>query len=325
MYIVVIGDSKINQLQIEKILRLEGYNHIFIVESTSVANKLFSDETVAIGDAKVDLIILDSAMPEIDGIKTCQSIREKESYRDVPIIMVMAEADIKKLTSVFAAGAVDYITKPLNRAEIISRVRAALKLKHEMDFRKARESELIEVSQKLRETNLVMQQVSSVDGLTGISNRRIFDESLRNEWSSALRHAKPLSLILLEIDFFEDYNKSHGYVAGDDCLKQVSQGLSSIIKRGGDVLARYTDELFAIILPNTSAEGSMIVAKLIHAKVNSLQIAHTESQISDLVTSSLGVATVMPDRKNSIDKLLAMTFSALEKAKQDGRNRIRVG
>ena len=317
MYIVVISDSKANQLQIEKFLRLEGYQHVIILESTSEAYKLLNVE--------VDLIILDSMMPEINGIEACRYIKEKDNFRDVPIIMVMANTDVKNLELAFAAGAVDYITKPINRAEMISRVRSALKLKHEMDFRKAREFELLKVSQKLRETNLIMEQVSSVDELTGISNRRIFDESLRKDWGTAKRYDKPISLIILDIDFFEDYNNTYGHLAGEECLKQVSKGLGSIIKRGGDVLARYNDEQFAVILPNTDSEGAMIVAKLIHAKINSLQILHADSRISDFVTTSLGVTTIIPNGNNSPDKLIEKVTKALYLAKQEGRNRIRVG
>ena len=169
----------------------------------------------------------------------------------------------------------------------MGRVRSALK---------AREFELLEVTQKLREANLVLQQLSSIDGLTGISNRRKFDESLRNEWGSAMRYSKPISLIIFDIDFFKNYNDTYGHLARDDCLKQISKGLSSILKRSDDVFARYGGEEFAVILPDTGPDGAMIVAKLIHDKVNSLQILHSSSQISEFLTISLGVATITPDR-----------------------------
>ena len=325
MYIVVIGDSKVSQFQIEKILRLEGYKHILTAASAREAYKLLGIEELEIAGIEVDLIILDSMMPEIDGIEACRYIKGKESYRDVPIIMVTANTDIKSLESAFAAGAMDYITKPLNRAEMMTRVRSAFKLKHEIDFRKAREFELLEVAQKLREANLLMQQVSSVDALTGISNRRIFDESLRNEWGTATRYSKPISLIIFDIDFFDNYNDTYGHFAGDDCLKQVSKGLSNILKRSGDVFVRYGGEKFAVILPDTDSDGAMIVAKLIHAKVNSLQILHSSSQISEFVTTSLGVTTIIPDRNTSPEKLIERANKALYQAKQEGRNRIRVG
>ena len=325
MYIVVIDDSKVNQIQIEKILRLEGYKHILTASSASEAYKLLNIEDLEISSIEVDLIILDSMMPEIDGIEACRYIKGKESYQDVPIIMVTSNTDIKNLESAFAAGAIDYITKPLNRTEMLARVRSALKLKHEMSRRKAREFELLGVTQKLQEANLVLQELSSIDGLTEISNRRKFDESLRNEWGSAIRYSKPISLIIFDIDFFKNYNDTYGHIAGDDCLKQVSKGLSNILKRSGDVFARYGGEEFAVILPDTDADGAIVVAKLIHAKVNSLKIVHSSSQISEFVTTSLGVATIIPDRNTSPEKLIEKADKALYQAKQEGRNRIRVG
>ena len=325
MYIVVIGDSKVIQLQIEKILRMEGYKHILTAASASEAYKLLNIEDLEIDSIEVDLIILDSMMSEIDGIEACRYIKGKESYRDVPIIMVTADTDKKNLELIFAAGAMDYITKPLNREEMLARVRSAFKLNHEVGRRKTREYELLGVAQRLKEANLVLQQVSSIDELTGIANRRKFDESLRNEWGSATRYTKPISLIIFDIDFFENYNNTYGQLAGDDCLKQVSKGLSSILRRSGDVFARYDSEQFAVLLPETDSDGAMIVAKLIHAKVNSLKILHADSQISEFVTTSLGVATITPDRNISPEKLIEKADKGLNQAMQEGRNRIRVG
>lgn len=225
----------------------------------------------------------------------------------------------------FAAGAIDYIIKPLNKFELLARVRSALKLKHEIDSRKARERELLNVKQQLEETNKTLQRLAAQDGLTGVANRRYFDEFFDLEWRRDIRDGTPISLILIDIDFFKAYNDTCGHQMGDECLKRVANELSSVLNRSGDFVARYGGEEFVVVLPNVNSQGAYAVAERLRSAIEALGIQHSQSKVSKHVTLSLGVATTVPKRDSDPATLIAAADQALYQAKQEGRNRVRVG
>jgi diguanylate cyclase (GGDEF)-like protein len=237
--------------------------------------------------------------------------------------MVTATVQIKELQMAFAAGAIDYITKPLNKVELLARVSSALRLKREIDNRKAREQELLKLTQRLEELNQMLQRLSSLDGLTGIANRRHFDLVLKQEWRRAIRDATPLSLVLIDVDFFKAYNDTYGHQMGDDCLKRVTDSLKGVVKRPTDLIARYGGEEFVVLLPKTDIEGASALAEEMRTGVEALGIAHARSQVTDRVTISLGVATIVPNRDSSSTELVAEADQALYRAKQEGRNRVK--
>ena len=184
--------------------------------------------------------------------------------------------------------------------------------------------ELAEANRSLAEANRALQQLSVVDSLTGIANRRRFDEVLENEWRRAIRSGVSVSLIFIDVDFFKAFNDSYGHQAGDECLRQVAQALNGIINRAGDMVARYGGEEFAVILQNTSAEGATTVAERLRAHIEDLQIPHAKSNVSDVVTISLGLATIAPEHALSQTVLIEEADQALYRAKEKGRNRIEV-
>jgi len=324
MAILIVDDSPVGRLYIENILKKAGYNDILTAESATNAFKILDMDNSRGVETGVDLILMDIVMPGIDGIEMCRLIKEHEHLQDIPVIMVTAKHNINILQSAFSAGAMDYITKPLNKIELLARVRSALKLKHETDRRKAHEQELLEVSRQLEEENQNLRRLSFLDGLTGIANRRHFDEILLNEWNRALRDARPLSLIILDIDFFKNYNDTYGHQTGDDCLKQVAGFLSSSLKRPGDLAARYGGEEFAAILPNTNIEGATVIAEVLRSGIEALRIPHASSPVSAYVTVSAGVASTVPGRNGSPEFLVTTADKALYQAKQGGRNRVKV-
>lgn len=167
-----------------------------------------------------------------------------------------------------------------------------------------------------------LYQLSSIDGLTEIPNRRFFDEQFADEWSRALRTRTVLSLIICDIDYFKDFNDHYGHLVGDDCLRAVAHELEVHARRAGDSVARFGGEEFAIILPGTGAEDAMSLAEQIRTGVKSLGIAHAGSHVSDQVTISMGVASIIPSLDSKPDQLLRRADEALYSAKHRGRDRV---
>lgn len=164
--------------------------------------------------------------------------------------------------------------------------------------------------------------ISSRDGLTGISNRRRFDEHIINEWNRLGRSSSPLSLIFCDIDFYKAFNDTYGHLKGDDCLKKIANVLQNFSRRAGDMAARYGGEEFAVILPDTRLENARQIAEEIRVSVQNLHIQHATSSISPYVTVSLGVATAIPSRHDSPDSLIRLADEAMYEAKHAGRNKV---
>lgn len=162
------------------------------------------------------------------------------------------------------------------------------------------------------------------DGLTGIANRRHFEEVLEREWRRAARNRKPLSLLMCDIDFFKAYNDTYGHQSGDECLKQVAGALNGMVNRPGDLVSRYGGEEFAVILPETDAEGAAFVAETLRAGIEALKIPNINSGLGRYLTVSLGVASLVPSPDSSSDELIAAADHALYQAKVEGRNRVKI-
>lgn len=177
--------------------------------------------------------------------------------------------------------------------------------------------------QQLLKTNELLQKISTIDALTGLANRRSFDDNYAREWRHGLRSATPLSIILLDIDYFKRYNDSYGHHEGDLCLQQVARALRRAAKRPGDLIARYGGEEFIILLPSTDETGAAYVAEQLRYEIEQLGIPHIRSDVSTIVTASLGHATLVPSVELSSQELLVRADRALYQAKQEGRNRVK--
>lgn len=250
-----------------------------------------------------DLILLDAVMPGMDGYEVCAALRAASDVRDIPIIFVTALTTPEDETRALEAGAVDFITKPFNVAVVRARVRTHLTLKRQSD---------------------AMRELTLTDALTGVANRRSFNEAIQNEWRRCARSAMPLSVIMIDIDHFKLYNDAYGHQAGDSCLKQVADTMLQCAGRSPDLLARYGGEEFVILLPRVGAQGAETVAERILASVRALAIPHRMSSAGDTVTVSLGVATLLPGTGGTPDALVRCADNALYRAKKDGRNRFYV-
>lgn len=250
-----------------------------------------------------DLILLDVMMPEMDGHETCRKLKERDAFKDIPIIFLTAMAQPEDIIKGFELGGVDYITKPFNSLELKVRVKTHI---------------------DLRLKTLKLQELSERDGLTMIPNRRRFEESLDNEWRRCLRSTLPISLLMIDIDYFKLYNDNYGHLQGDDCLKKVATAIADTVCRPGDLAARYGGEEFAVILGNTYMEGAKHIAEKIVSNIEKLNLSHERSEVSDRITLSIGISTLIPAKEYTTEKLIQNADDSLYEAKEAGRNQIKV-
>lgn len=180
------------------------------------------------------------------------------------------------------------------------------------------------IENQLRESNSLLRKLSSLDGLTEIYNRRAFDEFLKTEWAFACKHKTPVSLLLLDIDYFKKYNDTYGHIQGDECLISVARELERFFHEKGYFAARYGGEEFAVVLPNTDAQKASQLAEDFQSTIREMKIEHANSRVSEIVTISIGVSCVKPSDPEEMKQILEFADRELNKAKQNGRNRIEV-
>lgn len=274
----------------------------------------------AFKEHKPDLVLLDVIMPGIDGFEVARRIRQMERNGEwTPIIFLSArtgDADVERGIEV---GGDDYLVKPVSEAVLGAKVRAMQRIA-QMRY------SLLVLTRKLDEANQELTRLSAVDGLTGIANRRRFDDALAKEWRRAARSGEPVSLLVADVDFFKQFNDNYGHQAGDECLKAVARSLNSESKRPADLAARLGGEEFVVLLPQTDVEGARQFAEGIREGVAAMAIPHPYSDAAPVVTISVGVATAYPTRY-ALDPevLLQEADRALYEAKRAGRNRTVVG
>jgi diguanylate cyclase (GGDEF)-like protein len=267
-----------------------------------------------------DLVLLDIIMPGLDGFEVAHRIRLLEEDGDwTPIIFLTSKADDADLQRAIDVGGDDYLIKPVSAVVLRAKVNAMQRLAQ------MRESLLI-LTRRLDEANRELQRLSSIDGLTGIANRRCFDERLLREWRHCSRMALPLSLLIIDVDSFKPFNDHYGHQVGDECLKAVARSLEQNTHRSDDLVARYGGEEFAVILPDTMLEGARVVAETMRAGVQALKIGHSWSSVAKEVTISIGLAVIIPPRgsEGGIGALVRAADDALYQAKEAGRNQVRV-
>jgi diguanylate cyclase (GGDEF)-like protein len=280
-------------------------------------------------DVQVNLILMDKALPDGDGIDAIRRIRETPHLSDKPVIMVTGFDDRDTLRAAFDAGATDFINKSFDETEFQTRVRSALKLDAALENFKAREAELRALTMQLRDANHKLERQSLTDGLTGVANRRHFDQALESAWNQALETGQGLSVALLDVDHFKKYNDRFGHGQGDECLRSVAQALESAVRlrdsaRDSDLIARYGGEEFAAVL-RTDAQHAPAVAERMRNAVQKLRLPHPNSSAAEFVTISIGVASVYPSHgTSSMKALCAAADAALYRAKDAGRNRVAI-
>jgi diguanylate cyclase (GGDEF)-like protein len=252
-----------------------------------------------------DLILMDVVMPGIGGLQACRQLKQHELTASIPIIFVTAHDDIKDENACWDAGGTDFVNKPINTTTLLNRVRVHLQLKFQTDL---------------------LKDIALKDGLTGIANRRHFDEFLVREWKLTRRSDRCLGLAMIDIDFFKPFNDVYGHQAGDDCLRQVARALAKAVNRPTDFVARYGGEEFACILPETNEEGALQVGQNLLGAVSELAIPHRASKVSDCVTVSIGLHVYQgshTQQEASLSSFVKQADTCLYQAKKAGRNQMK--
>lgn len=305
MRILFADDSRTLRTSTSELLRSMGHE---VIEASQ------GQQAIDLFRGQFDLVILDVDMPVMDGYETARQIRAITGDNDwVPIIFLSAHNRETDVAKGIEAGGDDYLMKPVGAVVLRAKINAMQRI---TDMRRR----LVEMSRELAQKNQALEVQSSHDGLTGIPNRRAFDEALDREWQRAVRTRSPLALILGDVDHFKDYNDSYGHLRGDECLKIVAGALQQTGRRKVDMVARYGGEEFAMLLPDTPPVSALLVAGRALEAVRALRLPHTGSVTSGHVTISLGVCAGVPESAGQRDDLVQLADRALYEAKSKGRN-----
>lgn len=304
--ILIVDDTLANIEILHKILQ-DDYD-IFFAKSGADGVRIVKKEMP-------DLILLDIMMPDMDGYQVCAQIKGNPDTAGIPIIFVTAMVNDEDETKGLDCGAIDYITKPISPPIVKARVRNHLELKRNRDL-------LQGLAVELGEKNRKLEILAHEDALTGLSNRRHFNEVLDAEIKRALRTGQFLSLILCDVDFFKKFNDRYGHVAGDKCLQAIGEIMRVSFKRAGDLPARYGGEEFAAILPDTTPESGAHLAELLRREMLAFALPHADAGECGLVTLSVGVVGGRATRNRDAEWFINQADEALYRSKANGRNQV---
>ena len=247
----------------------------------------------------IDLILLDIEMPDINGYDVCKRIKNNETIKNIPIIFITGRTSQEDEEYGLNLGAIDYITKPFNKAIVKLRIKNYLDLKIKNDM---------------------LEKLSMYDGLTNIRNRRYFDETFEKTFNEIKRDKKSLAVLMIDIDFFKPYNDNYGHGQGDETLRKVAKALEKTIKRASDFVARYGGEEFVILLKDINKDGVEAVANNLLNAVRELKITHEFSKIENYVTVSIGASFYNSSSDITKLELLLKADETLYNVKNSGRN-----
>lgn len=293
--ILIVDDSILSRKLLETALS-ENYE-IICASSGEEALAIIASESLP------DLILLDIIMPKINGFEVCDKLQKNQATKDIPVIFLTSLNEHKDEAYGLGLGAIDYITKPFSIPIVKAKIKNYLALKYYQD---------------------ILKEHTDFDQLTKIPNRRRFDETFSTEAGKARRYRTYLSLLLIDIDHFKQYNDTYGHLQGDCCLQEIATTLKNTLKRPGDFVARWGGEEFVCLLPNTDSSGAYQVAKKLKEAICLKRIPHKSSPVLDVVTVSIGVVTSDPQDSDSLGNLMQLADLALYEAKDSGRNHISV-
>jgi diguanylate cyclase (GGDEF)-like protein len=307
MKILIVEDSRANLLVLTQYVERHGASVIPAENGLSAVDHFCSE--------RPDLVLLDVILPDIDGFEVARRIRAQENPGDwTPIIFLSALGKDEDIEKGISAGGDDYLHKPVSEVVLDAKIRAMQRL---IQMR----TSLVVLTQQLDTANQELKRLSASDALTGIANRRFFDDHITREWRRARRSASSLAVMMCDVDNFKLFNDTYGHQAGDDCLRRVAGAIATSLDRASDIAARYGGEEFAVVLPETPQGGALIVGEKVRSAVRALNIPHSGSQFG-IVTLSIGIASAVPDIDDPVDHLIGSADRALYQAKHEGRDRV---
>ncbi|BCB96673.1 diguanylate cyclase response regulator [Dissulfurispira thermophila] len=295
MKVLIAGSTDDVEDIMSSILLEEGYDCVFVKDSKEVIDNIYVEQP--------DVIILDILLSNPSSLEILSQLKSAPSTRGIPVILIASKRSRLKLVKGYELGAYDYISRPFFKQEILSRIK-----------------NITFACDRIKELEKLLDR----DYLTGLYNRRFFMERFLEEIAWSVRYKEPLSLMMLDIDFFKRINDTYGHGCGDEILKQISSALLSVL-RAEDIVARYGGEEFIILLPNTSAEGAITAAEKLRATVQNRTFVCKDSNNGDMrlsVTISIGVTIYNGETELSPDRLIGQADGALYSAKESGRNRV---
>ena len=301
--ILVVDDSRTQLEWLVAVLQREGF------EVRSAANG--KEAILKVRTDAPDLVLLDMILPDMDGLEVLRLIKARPDDQFIPVIILSVKSDLDSKVTGLRIGADDFLAKPFAEAEILARCAAMLRIKSLQD--------------QLRSTQAKLEEQSVTDGLTGLKNRRFFDDRLGEEFRRAQRYSDPVSLIMVDLDHFKQVNDRYGHQVGDLVLREAAACIRASI-RDPDICARYGGEEFAVVLPKTHLTGALAVAERIWRELGAKvyhQVSTTSGVATDLrVTASVGLAFFPAKDINSPETLVKFADDALYQAKRSGRNTI---
>ena len=295
--ILIVDDSRLIAHVAKTILTKQGHEVILAQDGLAGLQAAKSEHP--------DLILLDLIMPVMDGYRVCQGLKEEDSTKEIPIIMLTSKAEPADKVKGLELGALDYVVKPFDEGELIARVNIQLRLK--------------QLYEALQEKNRQLRELANRDGLTGLYNHRYFHEQLSKDFLRARRYHESLSCILLDIDYFKKFNDTYGHQTGDIVLSTLGQVIRDSI-RDSDFAARYGGEEFALVLYHADRPTAVNVAERLRQMVEHCEVRDKDHVLH--VTISLGVATFPHEQISNPKQIVECADKALYKAKENGRNRV---
>jgi len=267
--------------------------HLHMLHSVQALNQMVKTDELP------DLVMIDLDVVELEALAMCEKLKQDESTRSIPLVLVADQITIEQEVRAYQIGVADYMKR--DRAPEVFKAR-------------------IDMLLQLKLTRDALDQAARLDSLTQIYNRREFDRVIDMEWRRCARSHAEISLLMIDIDYFKKYNDRYGHLAGDGCIRMLAQTMKDSTDRVGDLVCRYGGEEFAVLLPDTNANGALRVARNIQRKVTALNIAHETSDVAEHVTLSIGCFTLVPAQGSNSLALIAGADERLYKAKNSGRD-----
>ena len=298
MKVLIVDNNPSHQQQLSGLITEYGHE-VIVADSGQRAFQLLRDE-------KIDLILMDVDMQEMDAFQTTKKIRETFFEHWVPVVFLAEKSDDAALEKGIESGGDDCIFKPVNSVILKAKLRAM--------------GRILEMQNTLKKLNAQLEKAAVIDSLTGLTNRRGFEEYAQHQWAQASREQSSLAVLMLDIDCFKQYNDNYGHLKGDRCLQKVADIIKEAVNRPIDMVARYGGEEFIVLLPQTDMGGAYQVAEQIRSAINYRRIPHLNSWVEKHVTVSIGCSVCENVDHRSIDELINSADRALYQAKEKGRN-----